>query len=207
MPNLVQAPPNTLIPAGIPNPKLATKRIKYQKGKLLKNCYKWIFSNDNFKRWRYEDGCRLLWIRGDPGKGKTMLLCGIAEKFEDEKSANSQARTPIYFFCQAADDQLNTAESVMHGLLAFLIENSPDPRSAYLELNSNYGVDWIMLIQKVEDVLRNFDKEGVYLIVDALDECVNGREKLLKAVVHLSDSTSPAVKILVSSRNSTVRKN
>ncbi|CAH0055285.1 unnamed protein product [Clonostachys solani] len=36
----------------------------------------------------------LLWIKGDPGKGKTMLLCGIIDELE--KGTNSLLS---YFFC------------------------------------------------------------------------------------------------------------
>lgn len=185
------------------DPKRATKRIINQKGQLLKTCYEWIISNDYFKRWRDEADQRLLWVKGDAGKGKTMLLCGISETFEDVKSRDNQARIPVYFFCEATDDQFNTAESVMQGLLAFVIDKSSHPRSKYLDSNSTYRPDWDMLVQKVEDVLRDLDGDGAYLIVDALDECIHGREKLLKAIVDLAESTLKGIKILVSSRNLT----
>ncbi|ETS86415.1 hypothetical protein PFICI_00243 [Pestalotiopsis fici W106-1] len=197
-----QASANTLIPAGIPDPKIATKRIKNHKGKLLKGAYEWILSNNEFKRWRYEDDRRLLWIKGDPGKGKTMLLYGITETLEEEMRArNDQTWVPIYFFIQATDDHLNSAESVMQGLLAFLIQTSQYPRSKYLDSDSTHRANWITLVQKVEEVLRDLDERGVYLIVDALDECVTGLDKLLQVIVELSVSTLKRFKVLVSSRN------
>jgi WD40 repeat protein len=48
----------------------------------------WIFEHANFHKWRnYEQG-RVLWIKGDPGKGKMMLLCDII----DEMSALTRLR-------------------------------------------------------------------------------------------------------------------
>ncbi|KAH8749746.1 hypothetical protein F5883DRAFT_435624, partial [Diaporthe sp. PMI_573] len=43
---------------------------------LLHDCYKWILGNANFQRWQ-NDQSQLFWIRGDAGKGKTMLLSGV----------------------------------------------------------------------------------------------------------------------------------
>ncbi|KAK1995214.1 hypothetical protein LX36DRAFT_659842 [Colletotrichum falcatum] len=56
---------------------------------------------------------RLLWIKGDPGKGKTMLLCGIVD--EPEKLP---ARTLSFFSCQTTNTHLNSATSViLRGLI------------------------------------------------------------------------------------------
>jgi hypothetical protein len=69
-------------------------RIEEDKGGLLGDVYKWVLTNDAFLQWQ-DDHNRLLWIRGDPGKGKTMLLCGIVDELEKGGGGLS------YFFCQA----------------------------------------------------------------------------------------------------------
>lgn len=38
------------------------------------------FGNQAFKQWQQNQSNHLVWINGDPGKGKTMLLCGIIEE-------------------------------------------------------------------------------------------------------------------------------
>lgn len=63
----------------ITNPRHDKSRIKATKKGLLNYVYVWIFSNDDFKRWRYGQQGRLVWIKGDPRKGKTTLLCGIID--------------------------------------------------------------------------------------------------------------------------------
>jgi hypothetical protein len=53
--------------------------IKTVKGGLLKDAYSWILavliSNDGAV-----SNSQLVWIKGDHGMGKTMLLCGIINK-------------------------------------------------------------------------------------------------------------------------------
>ncbi|KAK4207227.1 vegetative incompatibility protein HET-E-1, partial [Rhypophila decipiens] len=63
--------------------------------------YRWVFDNPDFNRWRQLAESRLLWIKGDPGKGKTMLLCGIINELERPITVNGG--NLAYFFCQAAD--------------------------------------------------------------------------------------------------------
>jgi Heterokaryon incompatibility protein (HET)/NACHT domain len=82
------------------DPRDDKKRIEDIKGGLLKDSYHWILENSDFQRWRNDQQSRLLWIKGDPGKGKTMLLCGIIDELN-----KSMAKTALlsYFFCQATD--------------------------------------------------------------------------------------------------------
>ncbi|GIK06160.1 hypothetical protein Aspvir_001804 [Aspergillus viridinutans] len=75
-------------------------------GGLLEGSYKWILDHSDFQRWRNDDQSRLLWIKGDPGKGKTMLLIGIVDELDRElKQAEPSASPTVlsYFFCQGTD--------------------------------------------------------------------------------------------------------
>ena len=62
----------------ITDPSDDKSRIERDKGGLLTDAYVWVLQNKDFKKWLEprQESC-LLWIKGDPGKGKTMLLCGI----------------------------------------------------------------------------------------------------------------------------------
>jgi hypothetical protein len=57
-------------------------RIEQDKGGLLAGVCDWIFAHPEFQRWREMAGRQSLWIRGDPGKGKTMLICSIVDELE-----------------------------------------------------------------------------------------------------------------------------
>lgn len=95
------------------------KRIEDTKGGLLTDSYRWILDNTTFKQWHEDQHSRLLWVKGDPGKGKTMLLCGIIDELQ---SSVPQAALMSYFFCQATDSRINSATAVLRGLLYMLVQ-------------------------------------------------------------------------------------
>lgn len=98
------------------------RRIEDTKGGLLVDSYRWILDNATFQEWHCNKKNRLLWVNGDPGKGKAMLLCGII----DELQSAAGGRTLIsYFFCQATDSRINNASAVLRGLLYMLITQQP----------------------------------------------------------------------------------
>jgi len=73
--------------------------------------------NYDFKQWRNDQQSHLLWIKGDPGKGKTMLLCGIVNEL---KKSIAGTHLLSYFFCQATDSRINNATAVLRAFLTEL---------------------------------------------------------------------------------------
>ncbi|KAM0457657.1 hypothetical protein ACHAPV_006551 [Trichoderma viride] len=187
----------------ITNPPNDKIRIEQTKGGLLLDAYVWILKNDAYQQWIEDPVTCLLWVRGDPGKGKTMLLCGIINQLQQlELSGNL-----FYFFCQAADSRLNDASSVLRGLLHTLISRQPSLISHVRKEYDRSGKiifedsnSWIVLSQIFFDILGDpVVKKGLTFIIDALDECMADLPKLLQ-LIRQSSSTSRA-KWLVSSRN------
>jgi hypothetical protein len=101
------------------DPRHDKERIEGDKGRLLDEVYRSVLDNEEFWQWRYNRQNTLLWVRGDPGKGKTMLLCGIINELEKEAS------TVAYFFCQATDARINSATAVLRGLIYMLVDRQP----------------------------------------------------------------------------------
>ncbi|KAF2811756.1 uncharacterized protein BDZ99DRAFT_487370 [Mytilinidion resinicola] len=180
------------------------KRIEDTKGGLLADSYHWILENNTFQQWRKDLHSRLLWVKGDPGKGKTMLLCGIIDELQ-----NSMPRTALlsYFFCQATDSRINSATAVLRGLLYMLVNQQPSLVSHVRKKHDHAGKTlfedanaWVALTEIFVDVLRDPSLRPTYLIIDALDECVTELPKLLEFVAKQS-STADRIKWIVSSRN------
>ncbi|CAN9293082.1 unnamed protein product [Alternaria alternata] len=96
--------------------------LRTQKGGSRADSYRWILDNTTFQQWRQDPNSRLLWVKGDPGKGKTMLFCGLIDELQ-----SSMPRTELmsYFFCQATDSRINSATSVIRGLLYMLVDQQP----------------------------------------------------------------------------------
>jgi hypothetical protein len=101
------------------NPCDDRDRIQQDKGGLLRDSYSWVFENADFQGWRDDGQNQLLWIKGDPGKGKTMLLCGIIDELI---KSTSHTANVSFFFCQATDARINNATAVLRGLLYLLVK-------------------------------------------------------------------------------------
>ncbi|KAF1949407.1 HET-domain-containing protein [Byssothecium circinans] len=138
------------------DPRDDKKRIEDTKGGLLEDSYHWILENVDFQQWRDDENNRLLWIKGDPGKGKTMLLCGII-------------------------NELKNATAVLRGLLYLLVKQQPSLVSHIQKKHDHAGKALFEDANAWVAFLNN-----TYLIVDALDECVTDLPKLLDFVAQKS---------------------
>lgn len=110
------------------DPREVKTDIQQQRGNPLKESYGWILDHHDFPRWRNDKDTRLLWIKGNPGKGNTMLLCGIIDELEPETKLRKPSLLS-YFFCQATDAKLNNAQAVLRGLLYMFVDEQPSLRS------------------------------------------------------------------------------
>ncbi|CAI0647866.1 unnamed protein product [Colletotrichum noveboracense] len=164
----------------VTDPRDDKSRIQRTKGNLLKDSYRWILKHNDFCQWRAEK--RLLWIKGGPGKGKTMLLCGVI----DELAAMGYKST-FFFFCEVTDARLNTATSVLQGLLYMIIDQHPiildlirteyDRAGAGKQLFEDAN-GWEVLTRMLRSAVSHESLCDVVLVVDALDECTSGLEQL-----------------------------
>ncbi|KAM7210765.1 Heterokaryon incompatibility protein (HET) domain containing protein, partial [Rhypophila decipiens] len=185
------------------DPRLDKKRIEEAKGGLLVNAYRWVLDSPDFRRWHDRSESRLLWIKGDPGKGKTMLLCGIINELEQTIDAEGRCRNLAYFFCQATDARINNATAVLRGLIYLLARQQPRLLShvrMYIDAGKSLSDAnaWVALSEILREMLEDPNLKTTYLFVDALDECIVDLPKLLEFAVRIS---SDRVKWLLTSRN------
>ncbi|CAM1503447.1 Fc.00g082230.m01.CDS01 [Cosmosporella sp. VM-42] len=183
------------------DPRDDKKRIE-SKDKLLKDSYGWILDNADYQQWHNDEQSRLLWIKGDPGKGKTMLLCGIIDELNKETGWLLS-----YFFCQATDSRINSATAVLRGLIYLLVDKQPSLLSHVQEKYNHAGKGlfedvnaWVALSEILTSILQDPNLQSAFLIIDALDECVTDLPQLLDLIA-IKSSEFPRVKWIVSSRN------
>ncbi|EXL45108.1 hypothetical protein FOCG_13867 [Fusarium oxysporum f. sp. radicis-lycopersici 26381] len=210
------------------DPRDDKTRIEETQGGLLKDSYKWILDHEDFRRWRDDRESRLLWIKGDAGKGKTMLLCGIVNellqsrvalrllggvakmmpcRFKESPLSLTHARHVSFFFCQGTDSRLNHATAVLRGLIYLLLCQVPSLISHIQQRYDHAGRRlfedtnvFYTLSQVLASMLRDRRAKGCYMIIDALDECKSDLPQLLDFIVQ-STATSTQVRWIVSSRN------
>ena len=188
----------------VTDPRHDKARIEEGGGGLLADAYQWVFQSREFQQWRDGQENRLFWLRGDPGKGKTMLVCGIINELESSFSGNE---TISYFFCESANSRVNHSTAVLRGLVHMLAHQRhaliPHIRKQYDPVGKALFTDpnaWAALSNILTNMLQDPSLKGTYLVVDALDECESGREQLARFVIEQSRKIS-SVKWILSSRN------
>lgn len=202
----ISADQNCLRDLQTTNPRDDKTRIEKGKGGLLKDSYRWVLQNNDFQKWRLDEEVRLLWIQGDPGKGKTMLLCGIIDELKN--SIDNTAVNVSFFFCQATDERINNAIAVLRGLIFMIACEQPSVihhiRRRYDHTGKQLFEDanaWQALSGILSDILEDSTLKYTYFIIDALDECTTDLSLLLDLITEASSSDNARVKWIVSSRN------
>ena len=187
--------------------RLDKERIQGTAGGLLPESCSWIFSNTDYKQWLEEEHIHVLRITGNPGKGKTMLLCSIIDKLRPSTKLGGNPDGPslAFFFCQATDMRINTATSVLRGLI-FLLASQQESLMSYIQKKCDDGGSevfegpnaWEASSETLTSMFKDQDLKKVYLIIDAFDECPEDRDKLLDFVIR--NSSSSHIKWIISSR-------
>ncbi|KAM5431541.1 hypothetical protein McanCB56680_004655 [Microsporum canis] len=185
------------------NPDYEKEGIQKSKGGLLKDSCIWVLKNPEFLRWRGDQQSRLLWVRGDPGKGKTMLLCSIIDEL---KKSNSEKHNLSFFFCQATNSQYNNATAVLRSLIRQMVNQQPSLIKHVRKEYDNYRDifkrinAWITVCDIFKNILEDRTLNHNFLIIDALDECTTGLTDLLN-LVRQTSATYSNLKWIVSSRH------
>src|SRR5580658_4422482 len=192
------------------DPRNEKIRIERTKGGLLVDSFRWILDNSEFQRWHEGTHSQLLWIKGDAGKGKTMLMIGIINELQQVARLGKSSVTEVlsYFLCQGTDSRLNTATAILRGIIYLLASQQPFLIS---HLRQNYDHAGRKLFEdssafySLSGIFRQMVQDSrltaAYLVVDALDECEVGLPQLLDLITWTVSAQGTCVKWIVSSRN------
>jgi hypothetical protein len=133
-----------------------------------------------------------------------MLLCGIIKEMA---RLHESSATISFFFCQATDMRINSATSVLRGLIYVLVKKN---RSLLRHVRARYdsagkhlfeGINsWSALVSIFTKILEDSSLKCVHLMIDALDECRDGRQELLDLIVETT-ATHREIKWVITSRN------
>ncbi|KAL3459583.1 NACHT domain-containing protein [Aspergillus heterothallicus] len=170
------------------DPRHDMERIEQTKDRLLEGSCHWVLKRPDFSNWVEGNG-GTYWIKGDPGKGKTMLLIGIIKEMMQMSSTETRIS---FFFCQNADPMLNNATSVLRGLI-YQLPYDNRGQALFEDTNAFFALKEIL-----SQILGHPNLPKIYLIIDALDECQEDLEPLLELLVE--QVSSSRLNCLVSSR-------
>ncbi|KAL4898836.1 hypothetical protein BDW74DRAFT_184337 [Aspergillus multicolor] len=172
---------------------------------ILDECCAWIRDDPVYIGWQEGQKPRVLWVRGDPGQGKTVLLATVCRDLCNAAGSAGEAYVS-YFFCHKSDLKFKTAANVLRGIIRLLADKNPrlvkyiakhhDPADDSLFKGKS---EWQALCGVLRDMISDLGPGHVFLAVDGLDECDVDLERLLALVVRDEEPWS-GVKWIVSSR-------
>ncbi|KAH9071115.1 hypothetical protein EDB83DRAFT_316148 [Lactarius deliciosus] len=167
----------------------------------------WLTRGDPFKAWR-ADGC-LLWVHGKPGSGKSILSSVIIRDIENISNAGLASMAYFYF------DFKDTAKQDSRALLSSLLIQLSNQSDVYCDIlctlydthhRGSVQPNDDALAQCLKTMLKALGETPVYLILDAVDECVNTsgmpspREKVLRLIKELIGLKLSNLHLCVTSR-------
>jgi ankyrin repeat protein len=173
--------------------------IDIKEGRVSNTC-EWIRTTKEYAEF-LEGTHRMLWIWGEPGKGKTMLSIFMSRELEQKNKTKT-----IFFFCRAEHEKRNSAVAVLRGLLWHLTGLCPELtrvlrkkcESAVNDTLSSRETLWISF----KELIVAAQSERLYCVIDGLDECDESSQRWLAgklASLH-NDSDTSSCSIVVLSR-------
>ena len=195
---------------GPTDPEAQRRRILASKDVLHEELCSWIFEQDKFNSWWCaEQNVNVLWLHGDPGKGKTVIMAAATNNISQWIQREPDSEVFAYFFCQQQHPRLNNAIAVLKGLLYSMVSRC-DAVVEYLqnrEIGSNEGnngasaddASFWKLQSILLDLLDHCDLPRTCLLIDALDECVSGIGDLLRLIEQSTHHRR--IRWMLSSRN------
>ena len=197
----------------ITDPSDDMNAILSTKGVLVEGTCSWIQQSPSYMKWMEDDLSKVLWIMGDPGKGKTMLAISMVNRL------SSHEQTVFKFFCDNKDDRRNKAGAIVRGLLYQVLKQHRDLSGCFGKEYRIHGdrlfsalntveILWRILHESLDQSASNRAQPTIYIIVDALDECEpESRSCLLRLIEPLTENArhkglpKRRVKWLLTSRN------
>ena len=163
----------------VTNPLDDMAKIQDTKDRHLEGTCSWISIDPTYKEWLHRDRSSILWVHGNPGKGKTMLaISQVTQLIERTELITVTGSTVSYFFCDDQDDRRNNAVVIIRSLLHQLLCQRPE---LVVYLRNDYEKQGDQLFSSVnaqqscwrilESVLDKLGGQTIWFIVDALDEC------------------------------------
>lgn len=165
----------------------------------------WLTTGHSYKHWLQSEDTGLLWIKGIPGSGKSVLASRIIKEISD----NDQGSPVLYFFFRQIIDANHEPVALLRDWLDQVLVYSPPLQKklkGYVEKEGYRGkaraLDTLSMQDLWDDLRLAFSglPGRVYCVADALDEMDRGNDAFLQALAELGSWNPSKVKVLITSR-------
>lgn len=168
---------------------------------------RWLAQLPEFQKWLSVPGS-ILWLKGIPGAGKT-VLAGVV--IEEALKKTTEASSSAFFFCDYKNEHTHSPDTILRALVYQL---AIQKKEAYARLEQHYethhstGMHKTPTVQSLGDLLR--DMAGLYthvfLTVDGIDECGTQADEVLEALIAISEVTENISMALLSRDEDNIRR-
>ncbi len=194
-----------------PDLRLGEKRILPR----YKSTYSWIFGSEAFRAWVEADG-GMLWIKGKPGSGKSVLMKVLYKDLHTAEALDSFTDGPYvrvgFFFWHGGTPLQHSREGLLRSILVNVLRQRPDmsavlhPVFSGMEPTSLKSAFWSedRLVTCFRHLLaQNLARLNLCFFIDALDEYGGSPERIARLVEEIGApprASMTRVKICFSSR-------
>ncbi|KAJ5369177.1 uncharacterized protein N7496_008937 [Penicillium cataractarum] len=166
-------------------------------GSYLVGTCQWLISTNTYQQWHEGDANGLLWIKGIPGSGKSVMAASIIDQLRKE-----DVPVLFFFFRQIIDANHQPVGALRDWLCQILPFSPPLQFKLKTEyLDNNRSIDSLATIDLWENIkfaLSTFPK--AYCITDALDEMDQGNDDFIQALAEFGQWRPANLKVLIFSR-------
>ena len=162
----------------------------------------WLLDHPKFRMWRDNMvSNNLLWACGIPGSGKSTLASLIIDKLQEDFSGQSYATVFAYFDYQ--DQERQISDSITASLLQQIASTNPELPEPVMNLHKQFKSKDIR--PQLQDLAKTFslvsrEFERVFVVIDALDECDEGKHRQAFIEVLHTIREQANIRILITSR-------
>ncbi|KAJ4294202.1 hypothetical protein N0V90_007892 [Kalmusia sp. IMI 367209] len=159
----------------------------------------WVTSSDPYRTWLESEDDGLLWIKGIPGSGKSVLAAHIV----DELSRSKLGAPVLYFFFRQIIDANHEPAALLRDWLDQVLIYSPPLQKRLKELvKAGRSISSISMEDQWANLRLAFSGLAgkVFCVADALDEIDEGNDEFLQSLAALGHWRTNKAKILITSR-------
>ncbi|RSM12008.1 hypothetical protein CDV31_006458 [Fusarium ambrosium] len=157
----------------------------------------WLTSSSAYQEWLQGEEHGLLWIKGIPGSGKSVMAANLVNEI-----ATSNPGCPVlFFFFRQIIDANHEPQALLRDWLDQVLDYSP-PLQKKLKTYLRRPIDSVSMEDMWKDLkmaLENLPGKA-FCIADALDEMDQGNNGFLSALGDLGSWRPKTVKVLITSR-------
>ncbi|CAG9984329.1 unnamed protein product [Clonostachys byssicola] len=158
----------------------------------------WLTSSATYKQWLQDDQHGLLWIKGIPGSGKSVIAANLI----DELGRDNPGSPVLFFFFRQIIQANHKPDALLRDWIHQILSYSPPLQKKLksdMESRSLETVSIDELWQNLYMALSGISGR-VFCVADALDEIDQGNDSFLTSLASLGTWRPDKVKVLITSR-------